>query len=253
VEEVFHSCSKGGLNHQSNLMTPQLELDTNGKVSKSNSFLSLGKQTTQFGGNFPQMTLLNQQKLEEKETMRVVTDESCDFFSDRHSDKALGSKFPESQVHPPLEATAPSKRSFHLFVFVHGFQASSLDMRAFRNHLQVLLPNAMFLVSQTNEKDTDSRIEELGSKLAEEVQEFVFTYLSGFQYINGKRIQVSLGKLSFIGHSLGGIIVREALKHLKSYAKQFHGYVSLGTPHLGYMYNSTSLVDAGIWLIKKFK
>ena len=29
--------------------------------------------------------------------------------------------------------------------------------------------------------------------------------------------------------------------------------MSLGTPHLGYMYNSTSIVDAGIWLIKKFK
>jgi len=53
-------------------------------------------------------------------------------------------------------------------------------MRSFRNHLQVLLPNSMYLVSQTNEKDTDSCIEELGRKLAQEVQEFVFNYLSGF-------------------------------------------------------------------------
>ena len=71
--------------------------------------------------------------------------------------------------------------------------------------------------------------------------------------MNGRRVQVSMSKLSFVGHSLGGIIVREALKHLRSYQKQFHAYVSLGTPHLGYMYNSTSIVDAGIWLIKKFK
>lgn len=90
-------------------------------------------------------------------------------------------------------------------------------MRSFRNHLQVLLPNAMFLVSQSNEKDTDSRIEELGMKLAQEVQEFVFNYLSGFQMMNGRRVQVSMSKLSFVGHSLGGIIVREALKHLRSY------------------------------------
>ena len=61
-------------------------------------------------------------------------------------------------------------------------------MRSFRNHLQVLLPNAMFLVSQSNEKDTDSRIEELGMKLAQEVQEFVFNYLSGFQMMNGRRV-----------------------------------------------------------------
>ena len=64
---------------------------------------------------------------------------------------------------------------------------------------------------------------------------------------------MSLSKLTFIGHSLGGIIVREALKHLKSYSKHFHGYVSLGSAHLGYMYNSTSIIDAGMWLIKKFK
>ena len=111
----------------------------------------------------------------------------------------------------------------------------------------------MFLVSQSNEKDTDSGIEELGRKLSQEVQEFVFSYLSGFQIIDGNRVQVSMSKLTFIGHSLGGIIVRQALKHLQKYWSMLHGYVSLGTPHLGYMYNSTSIVDAGIWLIKKFK
>ena len=62
-----------------------------------------------------------------------------------------------------------------------------------------------------------------------------------------------MSKLTFIGHSLGGIIVREALKHLNSYKRYFHGYISLGSAHLGYMYNSTSIIDAGMWLIKKFK
>ena len=62
-----------------------------------------------------------------------------------------------------------------------------------------------------------------------------------------------MSKLTFIGHSLGGIIVRQALRYMQSYWPLLHGYVSLGTPHLGYMYNSTSIVDAGIWLIKKFK
>ena len=62
-----------------------------------------------------------------------------------------------------------------------------------------------------------------------------------------------MSKLTFIGHSLGGIIVREALKSLQSYKNAFHGYVSLGSAHLGYMYNSTSIIDAGMWLIKKFK
>ena len=32
---------------------------------------------------------------------------------------------------------------------------------------------------------------------------------------------------------------------------QFHFYMSLGSPHLGYMRKGSKLIDAGIWLIKK--
>ena len=101
---------------------------------------------------------------------------------------------------------------YHLFVFVHGFQASSRDMKSFQNHLHVLLPNAQFLTSSSNESDTDLCIEVLGTNLAQEVKQHVYNYLSGYQLIKGQRVQVSMTKLTFIGHSLGGIIVREALK-----------------------------------------
>lgn len=107
-------------------------------------------------------------------------------------------------------------------------------------------------MSQSNERDTDSKIEELGQRLANEVQEFIFTNLCGARRpSSGKKM--FLNKLSFVGHSLGGIIVREALKHLGGFRAKMHAYISLGSPHLGYMYNSSSLVDAGMWLIKKWK
>ena len=111
----------------------------------------------------------------------------------------------------------------------------------------------MFLVSQSNEKDTDARIEELGARLAQEVREHILLYMNVTNLQNGSKAQVHLSKLTFIGHSLGGIIVREALKHLWPYKNKMHGYISLGSPHLGYMYNSNSLVNAGLWLLKKFK
>ena len=110
----------------------------------------------------------------------------------------------------------------------------------------------MFLVSQANEKNTDSRIEDLGLRLAAEVQEFIFNNLKSSQSKRNSQ-QASLSKITFIGHSLGGIIVREALRHLKTYKKLLHGYISLGSPHLGYMYNSNSLIDAGMWVIKQVK
>ena len=43
--------------------------------------------------------------------------------------------------------------------------------------------------------------------------------------------------MSFIGHSIGGLIIRAALPHLAEYAPKFFTYISLGSPHLGYMYN----------------
>ena len=32
-----------------------------------------------------------------------------------------------------------------------------------------------------------------------------------------------------------------------------HGYLSLGSPHLGYMYNTNSLVNAGMWVLKRWR
>jgi predicted alpha/beta hydrolase family esterase len=77
-------------------------------------------------------------------------------------------------------------------------------------------------------------------------------YLNGAKRANTSK-RMFLGKLSFVAHSLGGLIVREALKHLSGFKAKMHAYISLGSPHLGYMYNSSSLIDAGMWLIKKWK
>lgn len=56
-------------------------------------------------------------------------------------------------------------------------------------------------------------------------------------------------KISFIGYSLGGTIIRAALPHLHAYRMKFHGYVSLGSPHLGYFYKKGTLFNTGMWLI----
>jgi len=41
--------------------------------------------------------------------------------------------------------------------------------------------------------------------------------------------------------------------HLSEFAAKFFTYISLGSPHLGYMYNSNKLFDAGMWLLKKWR
>lgn len=55
----------------------------------------------------------------------------------------------------------------------------------------------------------------------------------------------TLEKLSFIGHSLGGIIIRSSLPYLQDYKDKMYTFFSLSSPHLGYMYNSSKVIDAG--------
>lgn len=88
----------------------------------------------------------------------------------------------------------------------------------------------------------------MGINLANEVKKFIKEWCYSR---DGKTLY--LKKLTFIGHSLGGLIIRTALPMLEEYKDCMHGYMSLGSPHLGYMYNSNSLIDAGMWVLKRWK
>lgn len=52
---------------------------------------------------------------------------------------------------------------------------------------------------------------------------------------------------SFIGHSLGNLIVRSVLTRprFKCYLSRLHTFLSLSGPHLGTLYNSSALVNTG--------
>jgi hypothetical protein len=46
---------------------------------------------------------------------------------------------------------------------------------------------------------------------------------------------------------MGGLIVRAALPLLERHRFSMRLYVSLGTPHLGYLFHNSSLTKAGMW------
>ena len=64
-------------------------------------------------------------------------------------------------------------KGMHLFVLCHGFQGSSFDVRVFKNVISIALPDALFLCSQANERDTDQDIFEMGKRLSEEVHQYI--------------------------------------------------------------------------------
>jgi triacylglycerol esterase/lipase EstA (alpha/beta hydrolase family) len=84
---------------------------------------------------------------------------------------------------------------------------------------------------------------EMGERLATEVKQYIISFCPAS----------CLSKISFIGHSLGGIVIRASLPHLSEYSSKFFTYMSLSSPHIGQMYNKSSIVDIGLWALKKWK
>lgn len=59
-------------------------------------------------------------------------------------------------------------------------------------------------------------------------------------------------KISLIGHSLGGLIVRSSLVYLKKYKEKFETVITLNSPHLGSS-SRRFLVTTGMKVLTKFK
>ncbi|KAL5206661.1 hypothetical protein ABZP36_034870 [Zizania latifolia] len=136
-------------------------------------------------------------------------------------------------------------------IFVHGFQGHHLDLRLVRNQWLLLDPGAECLMSEANEDKTSGDFKEMGGRLAEEVVAFLKKKVDKLAKYGGCKGL----KLSFVGHSIGNIIIRTALAEpaLQPYLKDLYTYISISGPHLGYWYSSNSLFNSGLWLLKKLK
>lgn len=56
-----------------------------------------------------------------------------------------------------------------------------------------------------------------------------------------------------MGHSLGGLIIRASLKYLQLYKHNFCLYISLCTPHIGYLYHTSKLITTSMWVMNMVK
>ena len=79
----------------------------------------------------------------------------------------------------------------------------------------------------------------MGKRLAEEVDE------------NIRELNKIPSKISFIGHSMGGLIIRAALPHLEFYSKYMYSLMTFSTPHLGTRQGS-KLTSFGLKIMKKW-
>ena len=131
----------------------------------------------------------------------------------------------------------------HLIVLVHGFEGNSNDMRILKNEIGLINPSIVFLPSAANQDDTSADIIQMGKKLASEVKSYIKEWNNGLIF----------SKISFIGHSIGGVIIRAALPNLEEFKDKFWFYISLSSPHLGYVYSDSTLIKTGIWVLNRWK
>lgn len=127
----------------------------------------------------------------------------------------------------------------HLIVLVHGHGGTHKDMRIVQNFISKIIPHSVFLTSKANEKMTEKNISLMGEDLSKEILEYT-------------QKTKNISKISFVGHSLGGIIIRTALQHLQSLRPYFFTYVSLSSPHLGCKQNKSFLINVGMSFMEKF-
>eukprot|EP00117_Sycon_ciliatum_P029412 scpid25046/ scgid3311/ Protein FAM135A len=175
---------------------------------------------------------------EAKELIRPGLPSSWGFLSDG------AAEFLPAPYFSSVESFQSRSKPVHLVVCVHGLEGLHLDLRMFSIYLKLALPDAglMFLKSKSNEQNTNNDFVIMIEALVKEITAF----------IEDKELNVS--HLSFVGHSLGNIIIRGALAHpaLSCYLPLLQVYVSFAAPHLGTAH-ANSVVSTGMWLMRKWK
>jgi hypothetical protein len=145
------------------------------------------------------------------------------------------------------DAPASTYRGPHLIVMQHGWYASSFDMRLLRAYALLLFPGAIVLSPQSNEDNSGGSMGPMGQRLAHEVHNFIKHRCPDLSDADP-----SIGRLSFVGHSAGSMIVRTALASpvLKPYLPKLHAFVSLSSSHCGNMFVPSTLISGGMWALQ---
>ncbi|KAK6989148.1 protein FAM135A [Biomphalaria glabrata] len=153
----------------------------------------------------------------------------------------LASRIPYFHVPADVDETS----GIHLIVCVHGLDGNSADLRLVRTYIEMALPGFRleFLMSERNQQDTFADFDKMTERLVDEILSYLDTF--GFD----------ITRISFVGHSLGNIIIRSTLSHPKisHLLPKLYTFLSLSGPHLGTLYNTSGLVNMGMWFMQKWK
>lgn len=130
----------------------------------------------------------------------------------------------------------------HILFLVHGLDGSFEDMNIFRLNLAFIRHELLVVNIMNVEEKTNLSLETLGRVFASEVTNWL-----------DKRISSCVSKISFLGFSLGGLIIRSGLRFLSKFRRYFCSFLTFGSPHLGMCYNNSVLISLGMRFFINFK
>ena len=127
-------------------------------------------------------------------------------------------------------------RNLSILLWISG---NSADLRLVRTYLEMCMPGGRhdFLMSEKNQPDTFADFEVMTDRLVTEIMYHI------------EMFSLNPTRVSFIGHSLGNLIIRSALarQEMATLLPKLHTFLSLSGPHLGTLYNSSGLVNMGMY------
>jgi len=185
-----------------------------------------------------------------RRTIRLLKSEVTHINFEQSRRQLIGSPLLE-QLHflTDTEGSRMSGQIFssapHLVVCCHGLEGAAHDLRLVKIFMQLALPKSEihFLMSEANGDDTYVDVTIMGKKLASEILEII------------KNSQKNFERISFIGHSLGCLIIRSCLTEpsMTHLSDRYHTYMGFSGPHLGMLYGPSYLVSGGLWLMQRLK
>ncbi|CAF1614264.1 unnamed protein product, partial [Rotaria magnacalcarata] len=240
--------------NQLNLIERANQLNLIERVNQQNSSIIVNDESTNATDNKQDISLeydrlqnksINSQTIEfvvYKEKLKQLLSSKCSsnlmFFSDFSTPISMTPYFHQEIV--PFDTNG-----IHLIICVHGLDGNSGDLRLMKTYLELCLPSCQldFLMSSSNHSSTFDDIDVMVKQLIEEIDLHIERSISKPQ------------RISFIGHSLGNLIIRGTVSHARfeRYRPLLYTYLSLSGPHLGTLFNTSGLVNIGMWLMQKWK
>eukprot|EP00981_Chlorochromonas_danica_P002071 scaffold420_cov169-Ochromonas_danica.AAC.31 len=154
--------------------------------------------------------------------------------------------------------TSHSHSITHLVILVHGFLGCEADMWLLAQALHLIFPSRehlrTFIPQYCEASAFSEKLEVMGNRLADQL----------FHYFKEKMSEIFLDddptseyriRVSFFAHSMGGVVVRHALRdpRLQCLKDKLQVFVSMACPHIGTLYMSSTLVSAGMWALTTFR